>query len=115
MLNSNTWNHLIVCKQMSFNSFKKIKLPWKYLLTNHIYTYMYKQDLASNNPWGLIWHKKQPNCWYFYKLCYNNRSKKENGLFFNIANELEDIRQEGNTELDFFYFFFKILVDFNQF
>ena len=31
----------------------KIKLPTNYSLTNHIYIYIYKQDLALNNPQGL--------------------------------------------------------------
>ena len=34
--------------------------PLIYLLTNHI-VYMYKQDLALNNPQDLIGHKTQPN------------------------------------------------------
>ena len=52
MLNSNTWNHLTVCKQISSNLFKNE-------ITYKLYTeksYMYKQDLALNNHEGLICH-----------------------------------------------------------
>ena len=71
MLNSNTWNYLILCKQVidiklnrstwlkglqmlnsnTWNHLKwglvclKIMLPANYILTNH----MYKEDLALNN------------------------------------------------------------------
>ena len=31
------------------------------ILTNHVYIiYVYKEELALNNPQGLIWHKTQP-------------------------------------------------------
>ena len=39
----------------------KIMLPTNYSLINHIHMYMYKHDLALNDPQGLICHKTQPN------------------------------------------------------
>ena len=49
MLDSNTWNHLTVCKQMRSGLFKI--LPTNYSFTTHI-SYIY-QPLRS----GRIWHK----------------------------------------------------------
>ena len=58
VLDKNTWNHLIVCKQVNSGSFKnviyKICIYYSYLI------YMYKEDLALNNLLGLICHKIQP-------------------------------------------------------
>ena len=48
VLESITWNYLTVCRQITSGSFKN-KL------------FAYKQDLALNNPQGLIGHKIQPN------------------------------------------------------
>ena len=42
--NSNTWNHLTMCQQMNFNSFKN-KVPGELFV---------KQDLFLNNPQGMI-------------------------------------------------------------
>ena len=46
MLDRNTWNHLIVYKQMNFGLFKM--LPENFYFTNHI-NLIYKQNLALNN------------------------------------------------------------------
>ena len=56
MLDRNTWNQLTVCKQISTGSLKRcylqnISLQIRYLI------YLYKQDLALNNPQELICHK----------------------------------------------------------
>ena len=48
------WNHLTECKQMSSNSFKNNVIYRLFVDKSHIYRY----DLTSNNPWGLICHKK---------------------------------------------------------
>ena len=51
------YNHLTVCKQMNFGSFKKY-----YRQTIHLQIiYMYKDDLALNNLQWLICHKTKPN------------------------------------------------------
>ena len=44
MLDRNASNHLTVCKQMDSSLFKM--LPTSYSFTNHIYIYIYKQELA---------------------------------------------------------------------
>ena len=73
MLNSNNWNHLTMCKQMSSGLLKECYLQTIYLQITHththththiyiyIYIYIYIQDSAFNNPQGLICHKTQPN------------------------------------------------------
>ena len=47
LLRSDTYNHLTVCKQMSFCSFKN-NIYKMYLLIIYL-IYLYKQDLALNN------------------------------------------------------------------
>ena len=80
MLNSNTCNHLTVCKQMTndklwllYNNIWKyfvqkmsLGLIWKYyqqnVFTNPIYLiYMYKEDLALNIQQWLICKKTKQN------------------------------------------------------
>ena len=53
--NSNTWNHLTVCKQMNLGWFKNV--------TYKLFAYKcyVEQDLALNNTDGLICHKTQLN------------------------------------------------------
>ena len=43
MLNSNTWNHLIVSKEINFNSFEYYKL-FPYKLYNENNTYLAKSE-----------------------------------------------------------------------
>ena len=56
-LNISMWNHLTVCKQMCSDSFKNDYNFKQFIYKSYIY--VYKQDLASNNPQGLIYHKTQ--------------------------------------------------------
>ena len=58
MLDRNTWNHFIVCEQMSSGLFRAVtyKLFIKYIFD----IYMYVQDLALNNPQGLTGNKIWP-------------------------------------------------------
>ena len=59
-----TWNHLILCKEMSSGSFKtvinKICLQIMYLI------YTEKEDVALNNLQWLIWYKNQSNTTNLY-------------------------------------------------
>ena len=65
VLDSNTWNHLNVCAQMSSGFFRKM-LPTNNSLKNH----MYKPDLALNNPQWLICHKTQlTNIFIYHDTC----------------------------------------------
>ena len=62
-LYSNTWNHLAVCKQMSFGLFKNVF--YKLFVYKSYIWYMYKPNLALNNLQGLICHKTQPTKGYY--------------------------------------------------
>ena len=57
MFDRNTWNCPTVNKQM--NSLLKNVTNKQFASKLHLHThiYVYKQDLALNNPQGLIWHK----------------------------------------------------------
>ena len=56
MLNNNTWNRLIMCKQMSSGSFRMITYK---LFIYKSHTHAHEQDLALNKQQGLLWHKTQ--------------------------------------------------------
>ena len=58
VLNSNTWNNVTVCKQMSSNSFK-IKFTYKLFAKKYICMYRHTEDLALNNDKG--WYAIKPN------------------------------------------------------
>ena len=62
LLYRNTWNYLTVQKKSS-GSFKNA--IYKMCLLNHIYL-MYKEDLALNNPQGLICHKPDQTIFFFF-------------------------------------------------
>ena len=68
ILNSNTWNHLTVCKQMSTGSFKNVTYKL-FVYTSHIW-YICKQNLALNNLQWLICHKIQPNQIQYIQYIY---------------------------------------------
>ena len=49
MLDNNIWKHWTMCKRMSSDSFKNF--TYKLFVCK---SYIYKQELALNNPQGLI-------------------------------------------------------------
>ena len=57
MLDSDTWNHLTVCKQMSSNKLLKNKVTNKWFAEKS-----YKQNLALNNPQCLIYRHDNMRC-----------------------------------------------------
>ena len=59
MLNSNIWNSLTVCKQITSSSFKNA--TYKLI----VYKYIRKYYLALNNLQWLIYHNTQPNTQLF--------------------------------------------------
>ena len=64
MLGNNTWNHLTIHEQTSFNSFRNKVIykvfPYTSYIYIYIYIYIYKHDLELDNPQELISHKTQP-------------------------------------------------------
>ena len=84
---------------MSSNEYFKIDLPTNYSLTNPIY----KQNLALDNPEGLIWHKTETNYQIVGKLkMATNPSFRGNKICCEVANKISYEKRQLNFVKEIF-------------